>query len=109
MVARRPDYGKAAFYAYAHPAPEGFADGSCRRRPPLGRGDGPVPPRLGGRARERDPHAAALEFLRSAFHHACLVCDWDPALRRAPKARRRRSSRRSAHRRTVTPPFSNGS
>ena len=27
-----------------------------------------------------DPHAAALEFLRSAFHHACVVCDWDPAL-----------------------------
>ena len=27
-----------------------------------------------------DPHAAALEFLRSAFMHACAVCDWDPAL-----------------------------
>jgi hypothetical protein len=27
-----------------------------------------------------DPHAAALEFLHSAFKHACVVCDWDPAL-----------------------------
>jgi Family of unknown function (DUF5996) len=27
-----------------------------------------------------DPHAEALEFARSAFHHACVVCDWDPAL-----------------------------
>ena len=27
-----------------------------------------------------DPHAVALEFARSAFRHACAVCDWDPAL-----------------------------
>ena len=27
-----------------------------------------------------DPHAFALEFARSAFRHACLVCGWDPAL-----------------------------
>jgi hypothetical protein len=27
-----------------------------------------------------DPHAAALEFARSGFQHACLVCGWDPAL-----------------------------
>ena len=27
-----------------------------------------------------DPHAAALEFARSAFRHACVVCGWDPAL-----------------------------
>jgi hypothetical protein len=27
-----------------------------------------------------DPHAMALEFLRSAFRHACLVCEWDPKL-----------------------------
>ena len=25
-------YGRAAFYAYAHPAPDGFADGNCRPR-----------------------------------------------------------------------------
>jgi Family of unknown function (DUF5996) len=27
-----------------------------------------------------DPHAVALDFARSAFQHACTVCDWDPAL-----------------------------
>ena len=27
-----------------------------------------------------DPHATALEFFRSAFRHACAVCEWDPAL-----------------------------
>ena len=27
-----------------------------------------------------DPHALALEFARSAFRHACEVCEWDPAL-----------------------------
>ncbi len=31
-------------------------------------------------ARAADPHAAALEFARSAFDHACAVCEWDPAL-----------------------------
>jgi hypothetical protein len=27
-----------------------------------------------------DPHAAGLEFARSAFRHACVVCDWEPSL-----------------------------
>jgi hypothetical protein len=27
-----------------------------------------------------DPHAFALEFARSAFAHACQVCEWDPSL-----------------------------
>ena len=27
-----------------------------------------------------DLHAAALEFARSAFRHACLVSEWEPAL-----------------------------
>jgi hypothetical protein len=27
-----------------------------------------------------DPNADALAFARSAFSHACVVCDWDPAL-----------------------------
>jgi hypothetical protein len=74
-------YGKAAFYAYAHPAPEGFAGATLS--PPAARWD----PALGeyvldwDEARsERDPHAAALEFARSAFRHSCAVCEWDPAL-----------------------------
>ena len=30
--------------------------------------------------RSQNPHAVGLEFARSAFHHACVVCEWDPAL-----------------------------
>ncbi|MCW3015109.1 MAG: hypothetical protein JWO02_2201 [Solirubrobacterales bacterium] len=75
-------YGKAAFYAYAHPAPEGFAaatlaPAAVHWEDALGLyildwddvRSGP------------DPHAAALEFAGSVFRHACLVCGWDPALR----------------------------
>jgi len=76
-----PRYGRAAFYAYAHPAPEGFAD--ARLSPSAARWD----PGLGEYVLDwedvraaPDPRAAALEFARSAFQHACVVCDWDPAL-----------------------------
>src|ERR1700683_4886789 len=74
-------YDSAAFYAYAHPAPEGFAvatlsPASARWDPTLGEHilD------LDDVRRSADPHATALEFARSAFRHACTVCDWDPAL-----------------------------
>ena len=76
-----PRYAKPAFYAYAHPAPEGFSTGTLS--PSAARWD----PEMGlfvlvwdDLASEPDPHAAAVEFARSAFRHACLVCDWDPAL-----------------------------
>jgi hypothetical protein len=74
-------YGKAAFFAYAHPAPEEFAGATLS--PPAARWE----PGLGeyvldwdDARSERDPHAAALEFARSAFRYSCQVCDWDPAL-----------------------------
>ena len=38
-----------------------------------------------------DPHAAALEFARSAFRHACAVCGWDPALAASVQGVPRRS------------------
>jgi hypothetical protein len=76
-----PRYGRAAFFAFAHPAPESFADGelspdSARWEPEMGLfmldwDDVRAAP---------DPHAAALEFAHSAFRHACIVCGWDPAL-----------------------------
>jgi len=76
-----PRYGRAAFYAYAHPAPAGFSDGDLA--PAAARWE----PELGEFVLDwddvraaRDPHAAGLEFARSAFRHACVVCDWDPAL-----------------------------
>jgi hypothetical protein len=76
-----PRFGRAAFYAYAHPPADGFADAELE--PAGARWD----PDLGlyrldwadVRAAP-DPHAFALEFARSAFQHACVVCDWDPAL-----------------------------
>jgi hypothetical protein len=76
-----PKYGSAAFYAYAHPAPEGFADGTLS--PPAAHWNAELGLFLLDWEDARsaaDPHAAALEFTRSAFQHACVVCDWDPAL-----------------------------
>ena len=74
-------YGKAAFYAYAHPAPAGFAGATLE--PAAARWDG----ELGEYVLDwddvvaaADPHATALAFARSAFRHACDVCEWDPAL-----------------------------
>jgi hypothetical protein len=72
-------YGKAALFAYAHPAPDGFAGA-------------PMPPArwdttLGEYILDwddirssPDPRAVALDFARSAFRHACTVCAWDSAL-----------------------------
>ena len=74
-------YGRAAFYAYAHPAPAGFADGNVA--PAEARWDSQLGEYVLDWADIResaDPHSAALEFTRSAFRHACLVCAWDPAL-----------------------------
>jgi hypothetical protein len=74
-------YSKAAFYAYAHPAPEGFAAAALSLA--AARWDGT----LGEYILDWDdvrsspnPHAVALDFARSVFRHACAVCDWDPAL-----------------------------
>jgi hypothetical protein len=76
-------YGRAAFYAYAHPAPDGF--GKTALSPAEARFDAALGEYILDwddiRTRD-DPHAAALEFARSAFRHACVVCDWDPQLAR---------------------------
>jgi len=74
-----PRYGKAAFYAYAHPAHDGFAGADMSP----GRWDAALGEyvldwddlRAGA-----DPHAMALEFARSVFRHGCAVCDWDSGL-----------------------------
>ena len=74
-------YPHAAFYAYAHPAPEGFS--AATLSPAAARWE----PALGEYILDwddvragSDPHAAALDFARSAARHACAICDWDPAL-----------------------------
>jgi hypothetical protein len=74
-------YGKAAFYAYAHPAPPGFESGTLE--PAAARWDGSLGEYLLDWDDVRaaaDPRSYALEFARSAFRHACAVCDWDEAL-----------------------------
>ena len=74
-------YPKAAFFAYAFPAPEGFAAATLA----------PAPARwdatLGEYILDWDdlltsphPHEDALEFARSAVRHGCDVCSWDPDL-----------------------------
>jgi len=71
-------HGKAAFYAYAHPAPAGFAN------TPLSLPAAHWDTALGEYILDwddvtsaADPHATALDFTRSAFRHACTVCGWD--------------------------------
>jgi hypothetical protein len=74
-------YPSAAFYAYAHPAPDGFAGATLE--PAAARWDGSLGEYIldGEDALANDdPRAAALEFARSAFRHACAACAWDPAL-----------------------------
>jgi hypothetical protein len=74
-------YGKAAFYAYSHPAVEGFS--GAQLEPSISRWD----EALGEYVLDwddvratSDPHATAILFARSVFHHACEVCEWDPKL-----------------------------
>jgi|ERR1700733_14990670 hypothetical protein len=72
-------YPKAAFYAYAQPAHEGFADASV------------APARwdttLGEYILDWDdvrsspnPRATTLKFAHAVFRQACTVCEWDPTL-----------------------------
>ena len=74
-------YERAAFYAYAHPAPDTFPGAALR--PDSARWD----PTLGEYVLDwddvrsyEDPRGPALEFASSAFHHACVTCGWDPPL-----------------------------
>jgi hypothetical protein len=77
-------YGSAAFYSFAHPAPEGFAGATLS--PPEARWDGGLGEYILDWDDVRsspDPREAALEFTRSSFRHACLVCEWDTGLLRS--------------------------
>jgi Family of unknown function (DUF5996) len=76
-----PRYEPAAFYAYAHPAPEGFADATpsvpgARWEPALGE----YVLDWADVVSSSDPHALALDFARSMFRYACEACQWDPSL-----------------------------
>ena len=74
-------YPRAAFYAYAYPMPEGYADGtlsptSARWEPTLGEYILDWDDVVG----DPSPRGAALAFARSAVAHACEVCGWSPLL-----------------------------
>jgi hypothetical protein len=76
-----PRYDKAAFYAYAHPAPDGFAGATLS--PAATHWDGELGEYILDWDDVRatpDPHEAVLDFARSAFRHACMVCEWDSTL-----------------------------
>lgn len=74
-------YPRAAFYAYAHPAPDHFS--AATLAPAQARWEAALGEYVldwEDVVASSDPHAAALAFARSAFQHACLVCEWDPLL-----------------------------
>ena len=76
-----PRHPAAAFYAYAHPAPAGYSD--LTLSPPAAHFDGGLGEFIlnwDDVRKADDPHAAALEFARSAFLHSCVMCQWDPGL-----------------------------
>ncbi len=74
-------YSKAAFYAYAHPAPSGYE--AAVLEPPAARWE----PTLGEFILDWDdvcaavdPPRTAWEFASSVVRHACTVCGWEPSL-----------------------------
>jgi hypothetical protein len=72
---------EAAFYSYAHPAPEGFSE--ARLTPDAAYWNGDMGLFLldwSDVIASDDPHQTALAFARSSFRHACDVCGWDPVL-----------------------------
>jgi hypothetical protein len=76
-----PRYPRAAFYAYAYPAPPGFDQASLS--PAAARWDKTLGEYILDWDEVRaaaDPRAAALEFARSAFRYACQACEWDAGL-----------------------------
>jgi hypothetical protein len=76
-----PNHPEAAFYAYAHPAPPAFAEATLSPEPAhWDPALGEYVLSWGDVCKSSDPRSTALEFFRSAFHHACTVCDWNPAL-----------------------------
>jgi hypothetical protein len=74
-------YGRAAFYAYALPAPVGFENATLQ--PSAAHWDADLGEFIldwDDIRDDPDPHASAFAFARSAVIHACTVCGWDPAL-----------------------------
>jgi hypothetical protein len=74
-------YPRAAFYAYAHPAPDGYENATLS--PAAARWESSLGEFVLDWDDIRDaasPHDLALEFARSAVVHSCRACGWDPQL-----------------------------
>jgi hypothetical protein len=74
-------YPRAAFFAFAFPAPDGFDTATLA--PPAAHWNGELKEYVLDWDDVRvapDPHHAALDFGLSAARHACMVCGWDPLL-----------------------------
>jgi hypothetical protein len=74
-------YPRAAFYAYAVPAPVGFENATLE--PAAAHWDANLGEFIldwDDIRDDPDPHASAFAFARTAVVHACTVCGWDPAL-----------------------------
>jgi uncharacterized protein DUF5996 len=74
-------YPRAAFFAYAYPAPDGVSDATLS--PAAAHWDAALGEFIldWDDIREApDPYGAALEFARSAVRHGCEVCGWDAKL-----------------------------
>ncbi len=74
-------YPRAAFYAFAFPAPEAFPRAAVA--PPTARFEAALGEFVLDWDDVRtapDPHAAALQFTRSVFRHGSALGGWDPVL-----------------------------
>jgi hypothetical protein len=74
-------YPRAAFFGYAHPAPEGLPDATLS--PAAAHWDATLGEFIldWDDVREGpDPHGAALDFGRSVVRHGCELCGWDAGL-----------------------------
>jgi hypothetical protein len=74
-------YPRAAFFAYAYPAPDGVSDATLS--PAAAHWDATLGEFILDWDDVREapvPYAAALEFARSAVRHGCEVCGWDAKL-----------------------------
>lgn len=83
-----PRHPEAAFYAYAHPAPTGFADATLA--PDAAHWDGALGEYVlnwSDVCGSPDPRSAALDFAHAVFLHACTVCDWDRTLSASAEGR----------------------
>jgi len=81
-------YRKAAFYAYAHPAPEGLPGmAGLRSGARWDAAQGLFVLDWDDARKSADPHGTALDFAQSVFRHACVVCGWDPGLAASAEGR----------------------